>query len=115
MTISNAMEELVEKVRELGIGEYFDGMDYDKIIEMGLYYYRKHIEEHIDEIMDDMEIDSESVENSGDYTKCSTCPKMITWEEFGKNNGQCLECSPIEKDEPLDLEDSDWMGDMGAV
>ena len=57
MTIYEAMEELVEKVRELGIGEYFDGMDYDEIIAMGLYYYRKHIEEHIDEIMDDMEIE----------------------------------------------------------
>jgi hypothetical protein len=65
MTISQAMDELVEKVRELGVGDYFDGLDYDNIIELGLYYYRKHIEEHIDEIKEEMypdEVDSESDE-----------------------------------------------------
>ena len=63
MTISQAMEELVEKVRELGVGDYFDGLDYDNIIELGLYYYGKHIEENIDEIKETMypdETDSES-------------------------------------------------------
>jgi hypothetical protein len=63
MTISSAMDELIEKVRELGVGDYFDGMDYDEIIEMGLYYYGKHIEDNLDGIMEDMEIgevDSES-------------------------------------------------------
>ena len=63
MTISQAMEELVEKVRELGVGDYFDGLDYDNIIELGLYYYGKHIEDNIDEIKETMypdETDSES-------------------------------------------------------
>jgi hypothetical protein len=50
----------------LGAGEYFDGLDYDDIIELGLYYYGKHIEENIEEILEDMypedDIDSESIE-----------------------------------------------------
>ena len=84
MTISITLEKLVEKVRELGIGNFFDDMDYSEIIEMGLYYYGKHIEENLDSIMEDMEIenqeitfgdsgldeiDSESVET----WKCSKC------------------------------------------
>ena len=55
MSISEAMEELVEKVRELGAGAYFDGMNYDEIIEMGLYHYGKHIENNIEGILEDME------------------------------------------------------------
>lgn len=123
MTIASAMEELVEKVRELGIGDFFDGMDYDDIIEMGLYRYGKYIEDNLSGIMKDMEItDSESI-NPGDYTQCSTCPSMITWEDFARNNGQCLECSPADsEDENLEIESddlwdddylTDWVGDMG--
>jgi hypothetical protein len=76
MSISEAMEELVERVREIGIGEYFDGMDYDEIIVNALDAYRRDIIARVDEIMEDMEIDL---------------------------------------DPPLDLEDSEWIGDMGDV
>jgi hypothetical protein len=55
MSISRGMDELIEKVRDLGIGDFFDGMDYDDIIEMGLYYYGKHIEDNLEGIMEDME------------------------------------------------------------
>jgi hypothetical protein len=110
MTISIAMGELVEKVRELGVGDFFDGMDYDEIIEMGLYYYGKHIEENLEDIMEDMEIDSESDEvdkSGGDYTTCSTCPNRITYEDFGVNGGQCYECNPDLIEETDYLEEDD--------
>lgn len=61
MTISITLEKLVEKVRELGIGNFFDDMDYSEIIEMGLYYYGKHIEENLDSIMEDMEIENQEI------------------------------------------------------
>mgnify|MGYP003462594584 FL=1 len=34
----------------------------------------------------------------GDYTECSTCDNKITWEEYGRNAGQCFECSPEDED-----------------
>jgi hypothetical protein len=91
MTISQAMEELVEKVRELGVGDYFDGLDYDNIIELGLYYYGKHIEENIDEIKEEMypdENDSGSDEDSFDRDWCDFC--MISVEPDG--DGDCPHC-----------------------
>ena len=33
-----------------------------------------------------------------DVTTCETCENKITWEEYGRNNGQCFECSPEDED-----------------
>ena len=98
MTISSAMKELVEKVRELGVGDYFDGVDYDEIIEMGLYHYGKHIEENLDGIMEDMEIDSESVETwkcSQCGTDCSAiqCPADSSDDDLIEDTLRCGDCS----------------------
>ena len=65
MTISEAMDNLVEEVRAIGLGEYFDGLDYDDIIVNALDAYRRDIIARADEILEDMypgAIDSESDE-----------------------------------------------------
>lgn len=45
-----------------------------------------------------LDVDSESKDaitfGKGDYTECETCTNIITWEEYGRNAGQCQECSP---------------------
>lgn len=86
MSITEAMEELVESVRGAGIGDYFDGMDYDDIIVSALNVYRIHILERVDEILEDMEADTES---TGDQSE------------------------PDEWDDDDYL--TDWIGDMGDV
>ena len=32
------------------------------------------------------------IQNLGDYTKCDVCEETITWEEYGRNTGLCMEC-----------------------
>lgn len=54
MSISSAFEELVEGVRELGIGEYFDGLGENETIVLGLYRWEKYLEANIETIKEDM-------------------------------------------------------------
>jgi hypothetical protein len=59
MTIAEALNELFDLVKSLGIPEYFDGLDDENIIILGLHHYSQYIQENLNGIKEDMESDNE--------------------------------------------------------
>ena len=60
MTVTDELNETIACAEELGIPEYLEMLSDEEIISLALYYFRKHMENDIDDISE--AINDEDVE-----------------------------------------------------